>query len=118
ANGSPLRGHDGHAGEIGHNVVDASGPPCHCGKNGCLETFIGDNALLDLAGRAGATADDAAHEVFSAARAGDPQALSAVRIVAESLGQALGVLANTLNPQRVILGGSLADVLDIAREVV
>jgi predicted NBD/HSP70 family sugar kinase len=118
ANGSPLRGHDGQAGEIGHNVVDASGPPCHCGKRGCLETFIGDNALLELVGRGGLARDGAAQEVFADARSGQEQALSAVRVVAESLGQALGVIVNTLNPQRVILGGSLADVLDIARDVV
>jgi predicted NBD/HSP70 family sugar kinase/biotin operon repressor len=116
ANGAPLRGYDGHAGEIGHNVVDASGPPCHCGKNGCLETFVGDNALLELAGRGGAGTDGAAQQVFADARAGDDEALSAVRVVAEALGQALAVLVNTLNPQRVILGGSLADVLEIARE--
>ncbi len=39
-NGAPLSGRDGHAGEIGHNVVDASGPHCHCGKRGCVETYV------------------------------------------------------------------------------
>ncbi len=52
-NGLPLRGHDGHAGEVGHNVVDASGPKCHCGKRGCVETYVGEVALLRLAGRRG-----------------------------------------------------------------
>jgi predicted NBD/HSP70 family sugar kinase len=113
-NGLPLRGHDGHAGEIGHNVVDASGPKCHCGKNGCLETFIGDYALLERAGRAD-TGDDAAGRVLADARTGDAEALGAVRAVADSLGQALGMIVNTLNPERIILGGSLADVFGLAR---
>ena len=36
-NGQPWRGADGMAGEIGHTVVDPQGPPCLCGKSGCVE---------------------------------------------------------------------------------
>ena len=50
-NGVAMRGFDGHAGEIGHNVLDPAGPPCHCGKHGCTETFVGEGALLTAAGR-------------------------------------------------------------------
>jgi predicted NBD/HSP70 family sugar kinase len=118
ANGTPLHGHDGHAGEIGHNVVDASGPACHCGKHGCLETYIGESALLTLAGREQPPDDESVGEVFAAARAGEKVALAAVRQVAESLGRGLASVVNTLNPERVILGGSLSEVLDIARDEV
>jgi predicted NBD/HSP70 family sugar kinase len=114
-NGSPLQGRDGRAGEIGHNVVDATGPTCHCGKRGCLETFIGDTALLRLAGREVAPTEEHVAAVFASARDGDPAALGAVRDVAAWLGQAIGNLVNTLNPQRVILGGSLSGVLEVAR---
>jgi predicted NBD/HSP70 family sugar kinase len=116
-NGAPLRGHDGHAGEIGHNVVDSFGPRCHCGKRGCLETFVGDSALFSLAGRDRGGENDA-QVVFAAARDGEEQALEAVRSVAASLGRAIAGLVNTLNPERVVLGGSFADVLDMAREEV
>jgi len=115
-NGVPLRGNHGHAGEIGHNVVDPGGPDCHCGKRGCLETFVGDHALLDLAGRPLTGADQETEKVFAAARTGDERALEAVRTVAASLGQALGLLVNTLNPELIVLGGSFAGVLAIARE--
>ena len=117
-NGAPLRGHDGHAGEIGHNVVDSSGPLCHCGKRGCLETYVGDTALLTLAGRRrrGRGDGDDARLVFEAARAGDARSAEAVRSVASSLGRAIAGLVNTLNPERVLLGGSFAEVLDMARE--
>jgi predicted NBD/HSP70 family sugar kinase len=114
-NGVPLRGHNGHAGEIGHNVVDSSGPRCHCGKRGCLETYVGDNALLHLAGRRRRGENDAL-AVFAAARSGQEQALVAVREVAFSLGRAIAGLVNTLNPERVLLGGSFAQVLDVARD--
>jgi len=114
-NGAPLMGRDGRAGEVGHNVVDTNGPECHCGKRGCLETFIGDQALLALAGRDVPPTEANVEAVLADARAGDERALSAVRTVAAWLGQALGNLANTLDPQRVILGGSLSAVLELAR---
>jgi predicted NBD/HSP70 family sugar kinase len=113
-NGAPLRGHDGHAGEIGHNVIDSSGPKCHCGKRGCLETYVGDSALLGLAGRR-RRADDDARLVFAAAREGQARCVEAVQTVAASLGRAIAGLVNMLNPERVLLGGSFADVLDVAR---
>ena len=114
-NGAPMRGRDGRAGEIGHNVMDTNGPECHCGKRGCLETIVGDVSLLARAGRDTSPTEENVAALFADARAGDPPALSAVRAVAQSLGHAIGDLVNTLNPQRVILGGSLAGVLELAR---
>lgn len=115
ANGRALRGRDGHAGEIGHTVMDASGPRCHCGKNGCLEVFIGEVALLALAGEDEPPTDERVRALFDRARVGDRRALAAVREFASSLGKGLALLVNTLNPQRFILGGSFADVLELAR---
>jgi predicted NBD/HSP70 family sugar kinase len=114
-NGAPLLGRDGRAGEIGHNVLDTGGPECHCGKHGCLETIIGDAALLARAGRDEPPTEENVTALFDAARDGDESALAAVRTSAQWLGQALGNLVNTLNPQRVILGGSLRGVLELAR---
>ncbi|HEX3929325.1 MAG TPA: ROK family transcriptional regulator [Nocardioides sp.] len=114
-NGVPVRGRDGHAGEIGHNVLDPSGPLCHCGKHGCIETFLGEGALLELAGRRLPRTDSKVAALFADARAGDVAALGAIRAAAETLGRTIANLLNTLNPERVILGGSLGDVLELAR---
>lgn len=114
-NGVPVRGRDGHAGEIGHNVLDPSGPPCHCGKHGCIETFLGESALLELAGRPGPRTDQKVAALFADAHDGDPAALGAVRTAAETLGRTIADLLNTLNPERVILGGSMGEVLELAR---
>jgi predicted NBD/HSP70 family sugar kinase len=114
-NGVPVRGRDGHAGEIGHNVLDPSGPLCHCGKHGCMETFLGESALLKLAGRRGPRTDQKVAALFADAHAGDAAALGAVTEAAETLGRAIANLLNTLNPERVILGGSLGEVLELAR---
>lgn len=83
--GRPLRGRDGHAGEIGHNVLDPSGPPCHCGHRGCVETYLREDNLADPA---------------STAQAADP------------LGRTIAMLVNTLNPATVVLGGSLTTILE------
>jgi predicted NBD/HSP70 family sugar kinase len=115
ANGRPLPGNDGYAGEIGHTVVDPDGPPCHCGKRGCVETYVGEGALLRLAGRDEPPGDEATAAVFADARRDDAAARYAVRAVAESLGRAIADLVNTLNPQCVLLGGYLAELLDLAR---
>src|SRR5262249_10922889 len=102
-------------GEIGHNVVDVTGPACHCGKHGCVETYISEGALLRLAGCAGPPTEAATALVFANARAQDPDALHAVRRVAESLGRAVASVVNSFNPQCLVLGGHLSELLDIAR---
>ncbi|PZS26086.1 MAG: hypothetical protein DLM58_21260 [Pseudonocardiales bacterium] len=113
-NGAPLRGHDGYAGEVGHNVVDASGPKCHCGKRGCVETYVGENALLELAGHTGPVTAGSLAAVFAAATAGEHRAVAAVRTVAAALGRTIASLVNVLNPERVLLGGSFAEVFRLA----
>ncbi|MGH3184578.1 MAG: ROK family protein, partial [Streptosporangiaceae bacterium] len=45
AGGHVVRGASGFAGEIGHMVVDPTGPPCPCGKRGCWERFASGSGL-------------------------------------------------------------------------
>jgi predicted NBD/HSP70 family sugar kinase len=113
--GVPVRGRDGHAGEIGHNVLDPTGPLCHCGKHGCIETFLGENALLELAGRPLPRTDAKVAAMFRDARDGDAGALHAIQTAAEPLGRAIANLLNTLNPERVLLGGTLGEILELGR---
>lgn len=113
--GVAVRGCAGHAGEIGHNVLDPTGPSCHCGKHGCIETFLGENALLQLAGRRLPRTDAKVAALFKDARSGDRSAMHAIASAAEPLGRAIANLLNTLNPERVLLGGSLGEVLELGR---
>jgi predicted NBD/HSP70 family sugar kinase len=115
AGGKPLRGHDGHAGEVGHIVIDPSGPPCHCGKHGCAETYVGEANLLRLAGRRGRPTARNVGAVFADAAAGDKEAMAAVRTVSEGIGRVIATLVDMLNPQCVILGGSLSGVFALAQ---
>ena len=54
-------------------------------------------------------------ELFADARAGRPEALRAIEAAAEPLGRCIADLLNMLNPERVLVGGTMAQVLDLAR---
>jgi predicted NBD/HSP70 family sugar kinase len=113
--GHLLEGAHGYGGEVGHMRVNPNGAPCPCGSRGCWETEIGEAALIGLAGRriGGRAVVD---EVFRAASEGDRKARQAVLAVARWIGLGLANLVNCLNPEMVILGGLLADMLEVADE--
>lgn len=116
AGGMSLLGTAGRAGEIGHNVIDPAGRQCHCGQQGCLETYVGEGAVLAQAGLPGVGIGGDIDEVFERARAGEPRSAAAIRQAATSLGEAVAVLANLLDPRRVVLGGLFARLLAEARD--
>lgn len=122
AAGAILHGERNFAAEVGHMVVDPSGPPCGCGRRGCWERFASGTGLAYLArkavgeGRAPGLVDASggsavrAEQVVAAADAGDAGALAVIDEFAEYLALGLGNLAELLDPGRIILGGGLAAV--------
>ena len=112
ADGHLLEGAHGYGGEIGHMRVNPDGGRCRCGSRGCWETEIGEAALVTLAGRR-SSGRAAVEQVLEAARQGDRAALGAVGVVARWTGLGLANLVNCLNPELVILGGLLADLLEV-----
>ena len=104
--GQPLRGRHGFAGEVGHMPIDPNGVRCRCGSRGCWETFVAEDALLRSLGRAGSPEPRRElAEVLSAAGRGDPSVSEAIARVGEYLGFGLASLVNTLDPDRIALGG-------------
>ncbi|OCQ95996.1 sugar kinase [Nostoc sp. MBR 210] len=130
-NGKPWRGNAGMAGEIGHIVVNPAGPVCLCGKQGCVErlasgpymaqdakeyllkptnhlqgkqlrSLVNDN--LDLI--TGKMISDAAAQ-------GDELAINILQTGAWAIGSGIGNVANLINPQRFILGGSVTKAGEI-----
>jgi glucokinase len=101
------RGHAGFGGELGHVPIDFDGPPCICGGRGCLKAYVSGT---DIARRGSERLGRpvTAAEVFRLAAAGDPVADAAVDEVCRALGAGLGVIVNGLNPERVLLAGSVA----------
>ena len=113
--GAIFRGADGFAGEIGHIPVrPQDGERCSCGARGCLETLVGQEAIARMVGISGARSEAETPAVVLAARlrAGDRAALQALEDVASVLGIGISAAVNTVNPQRVVLGGTFATLAE------
>ncbi len=101
------RGARNAAGEIGHIPVDPSGPLCECGQVGCLETVASGSALAALWP---STDRPPAQALFDAAASGDPAAVAIRDRFAAHLADAVRLVALTVDPQVVVLGGGVAGV--------
>jgi glucokinase-like ROK family protein len=119
--GRLYRGAGGTAGEIGHTTIDEGGSICRCGSRGCLETFAGMPAILELL-KPSLGDDLTAERVIEQAADGDLACQRAIGDAGRHLGAALANLCNLVNPERIVVGGSLAQagdtLLDPMRETV
>jgi glucokinase len=114
-------GAHGFAGEVGHVSLERDGPPCACGNRGCLETFVGNRAIvaryLELSGGPSARVLEGAggrveaitpEAIHQAALAGEAAARATFQRTGEILGIALAGLANVLDPDVIVLGGGVS----------
>ena len=104
--GRLLIGGAGLAGHLGHIVADHRGPPCGCGRRGCLETLASGSAL----GRRGSEAlgrPVTAPEVFAEAAVGHADASALVDDAASHIANAVANLAAVCDVDRVTLGGGV-----------
>lgn len=112
--GELYRGVDGAHPEVGHQVLDPSGPLCSCGFHGCWEALAAGPALAawfqsqvpnskDDRNRDSLTAEQISH----LAAQGEPLALRAVEREAIYLGLGLANLINLFTPEMIVLGGSM-----------
>lgn len=100
------RGAHGGAGEIGHIPVALDGPICQCGATGCLEAHIGAPALVRDAQQRNVIGPRGTIETLHrAADRGDSQARAVLRRAGDLLGRGLAGVANTLDPQAIVLLG-------------
>ena len=118
-------GKTGFAGELGHIPLLDNEIICHCGKKGCLETeasgialekmFIehlaaGETSVLSEKWKSGE--DILLYDIIEAANNDDVLSITLIANIAEKLGRGVGVLINLLNPDLVVVGGSLSLVGD------
>jgi glucokinase len=101
------RGAFGVAGELGHQTVHPDGPLCGCGNRGCVEALVRADVLASNAGRSSASA------VFEGAREGDNRCLAAVAQMAEFLGIGLANVVTLFGPERIVVGGGIAEAGDL-----
>jgi glucokinase len=104
------QGHDGTAGELGHQTIDPDGPMCGCGNRGCLEAFVRADQI------AAACDTPTAEEAFERSRAGDTRALAGIASIARYLGIGIANMITVVTPDRVVIGGGIAAALDLLLE--
>lgn len=103
--GKPYHGASSSAGEWGHTTLRVGGRTCRCGSRGCLEAYVGAEALLARwPGKpAGVSEEAALAELLAADHDAEADALLAE--AAEYLGAGIADLINLFNPQRIVIGG-------------
>jgi len=100
--GKVIQGHDGTAGEVGHQTIEPDGPWCNCGNRGCLEAFARADQIAAACGTA------TAEEGVEAARRGERRALDGLAAVGRYLGIGIANAITILSPDRVVIGGGVA----------
>ncbi len=109
--GRLMSGAGGYGGEIGHMVIDPTGAQCRCGSRGCLETFIGEDAVL--AALKLPRADNWAQNVVDR-----PVTRRQLAPVGRWLGIGLANIVNIFNPAVIVLGGHFAPLFALMADVV
>lgn len=125
--GRIYHGRTGAAGEGGHLSIDYRGPRCRCGKQGCIEVLASGPAIAQRA-RARLRSDRLRHSIIldiaggqvdavtsetvgRAFRSDDPVAISVLRETVELLSVWIGNIVDLLEPEVIILGGGVAELL-------
>ncbi len=125
--GRLLQGADDAAAELGHLKVDPNGAQCGCGRKGCVEAYAGAAGIARLADGmleihlasgqssllAGEILDTKA--IAEAAELGDAFARTVLEKVGEYLGRGIGLMIDTFNPEKVLLGGGASAAFEFLR---
>ena len=114
-NGRPIVGANAIAGEWGHNPMpwpepdEWPGPPCYCGRTGCIETFLsGPGMAREHRALTGEAFDAAA--IAARASDGDEAAGATLSRYESRLARALASVINIVDPDVIVLGGGLSNI--------
>ncbi len=120
--GRILAGANAIAGEWGHNPLawpapdEVPGPPCWCGRRGCIETFLsGPGLAADHRRHTGQSLDPPA--IVDAAGRGDPACSASLVRYSDRLARGLASVINLIDPDAIVLGGGLSAIAALYDEV-
>lgn len=113
--------------EMGHHIILADGPRCSCGRYGCVESLCRRDAITDRAarkahqGRHTSLIAKSGHDlryitpamIAEAASEGDSVSIETLDEVGYYLGIAVANAINILNPDKVVIGGGIAQAGDL-----
>ncbi len=119
--GRVLQGRHGNIGELGHIQVVKDGERCYCGNHGCLETVASSAAIrkkvvkrIEEGAATMLAGDDISIEsICDAATAGDPLAVEVIEELGTYLGNAVSIVVNLFNPEKVLIGGVINQAKDV-----
>ncbi len=106
-------------GEWGHNPLpwptgdEAPGPPCYCGRRGCIETFVsGPGMARDHEAVTGQRRTT--HEIVELLSAGDEGARGTYGRYVNRLARGLATVINVVDPTVIVLGGGMSNLPRLA----
>ncbi len=114
-NGRVLTGPNAIAGEWGHNPLpwpgahELPGPPCYCGKHGCIETFLSGPGMMKLHQQKTGIALGSA-EIVQRAEQGDAACERSLQNYENRLARSLAHVVNILDPDVIVLGGGMSNI--------
>ncbi len=122
--GNLLHGAHGSGAEIGHLVLNREETvPCNCGKYGCVEQYCSATGIVRMAKRyLEANAADSVlnaiepltcKDIFDAGKSGDAAANAILDQVYAYMGEFLGNICSTVNPEVVVIGGGVSKAGDV-----
>lgn len=114
--GRVVTGYNAVGGEWGHNAMpwmteeEWPGPDCYCGKKGCIETFVsGTGFCNDYKQHANQSLSGG--QITALALKGDPVAKASFDRYVDRLARALASLINVIDPDVIVLGGGMSNVV-------
>lgn len=108
--GRLLHGAQGAAGDLGHVHCAAAGDrACRCGNRGCLESLAGGMSIATTLTAQGVPANSPS-DIVALVRAGNLEAVHALREAGRALGDVLAACTALLNPRVIAIGGEIVDV--------
>ena len=116
--GNEHRGHNGYAGEFGHTCVVDGGRPCGCGRQGCVEAYVGANGIVKTARELMAEGNAPSlmrnleklspRTIKECCDLGDAMAIEVYRRTGYMLGLGLANYASLTDPEAIILTGGIS----------
>jgi fructokinase len=120
--GQILVGANAIAGEWGHNPLpwptpdEIPGPPCYCGRSGCIESFLsGPGFAADHFRHCGESLS--APQIARTAESGDPQCRATLARYMDRLARGLASVINLIDPGVIVLGGGLSAISTLYEQV-
>ncbi|HSW53591.1 MAG TPA: ROK family protein [Ignavibacteriaceae bacterium] len=123
--GKLYRGSNYVAGEIGHMLVEKSGPKCGCGRKGCFEAIASRTAIVNkiikdiktgkrskLSKLVKAGERIRSKSLSNAVKSGDKVVRRRIKEGCDVIGETLASIANLLNLDMIVLGGGMIEALD------